>query len=284
MTMLKKLLQGLVIGIANIIPGVSGGTMMVAMGIYDKLIHAITHLRKEFKESVRFMFPIFVGIAVAIIVAARILEFCFAMFPIQTNLLFCGLIAGSVPFIFTHVKGKAVKPGMIAAFLVFFLIVIAMALMGETEGAAADVSFSLLNVIKLLAVGIIAAATMVVPGVSGSMMLMVLGYYNTILESINDFVEAALSLDMPVLIENLLILVPFGIGVVIGIFLIAKIIEFIFQRAETHAYWAILGLILASPVAILLKTDWSSFSVVAIVTGTVTFAIGWFIASKLGDE
>ena len=132
---------------------------------------------------------------------------------------------------------------MIAAFLVFFLIVIAMALMGETEGAAADVSFSLLNVIKLLVVGIIAAATMVVPGVSGSMMLMVLGYYNTILESINDFVEAALSLDMPVLIENMLILVPFGIGVVIGIFLIAKIIEFIFQRAETHAYWAILGLI-----------------------------------------
>ena len=122
------------------------------------------------------------------------------------------------------------------------------------------------------------------PGVSGSMMLMVLGYYNTILESINDFVEAALSLDMPVLIENMLILVPFGIGVVIGIFLIAKIIEFIFQRAETHAYWAILGLILASPIAILLKTDWSGFSVIAIVTGAVTFAIGWFIASKLGDE
>ena len=113
---------------------------------------------------------------------------------------------------------------------------------------------------------------------------MVLGYYNTILESINDFVEAALSLDMPVLIENMLILVPFGIGVVIGIFLIAKIIEFIFQRAETHAYWAILGLILASPIAILLKTDWSGFSVIAIVTGAVTFAIGWFIASKLGDE
>ena len=75
--MLKKLLQGLVIGIANIIPGVSGGTMMVAMGIYDKLIHAITHLRKEFKESVRFMFPIFVGIAVAIIVLP-----CFPSRPI----------------------------------------------------------------------------------------------------------------------------------------------------------------------------------------------------------
>lgn len=142
----------------------------------------------------------------------------------------------------------------------------------------------MINVLKLLIVGVIAAATMVVPGVSGSMMLMVLGYYNTILESINDFVEAALSLDMPVIVENMLILVPFGIGVILGIFLIAKIIEFIFQRAEAHAYWAILGLILASPIAILLKTDWSGFSVLAIVTGAAAFGIGWFIASKLGDD
>lgn len=282
--MLKRLLQGLVIGIANIIPGVSGGTMMVAMGIYDKLIHAITHLRREFKESVRFMLPIFIGIALAIIVAARVLEFCFARFPIQTNLLFCGLIVGSVPFIFTHVKGKTIRPGMIAAFLVFFLIVAGMALMGEAEGKAADVSFSLINVLKLLIVGVIAAATMVVPGVSGSMMLMVLGYYNTILKSINDFVGAALSLNVQVAVENMLILVPFGIGVILGIFLIAKIIEFIFQRAETHAYWAILGLILASPIAILLKTDWRDFSILSIVTGAVTFGIGWIIASKLGEE
>ena len=82
----------------------------------------------------------------------------------------------------------------------------------------------------------------------------------------------------------MLILAPFGVGVVIGIFLIAKIIEFIFQRAETHAYWAIIGLIMASPIAILWKTDWSGFSLAAVLTGVVTFAIGWFIASKLGDE
>lgn len=282
--MIKKLLQGIVIGVANIIPGVSGGTMMVAMGIYDKLIHAITHLRKEFKESLRFLFPIFIGIAVAIVVVARVLEFCFAKFPIQTNLLFCGLIVGSLPFIFRHVKKKTVTLGMILAFLVFFILVVAMAFMGETEGAAADVSFNLVNVLKLFAVGVIAAATMVVPGVSGSMMLMILGYYNTILESINDTVEAALAFDVPVVAENLLILVPFGIGVVVGIFLIAKIIEFIFQHAETHAYWAIIGLILASPIAILWKTDWSGFSVLAILTGAVTFAIGWAIAAKLGEE
>lgn len=281
---MKKLLQGLVIGIANIIPGVSGGTMMVAMGIYDKLIHSITHLKKEFKESMRFLIPVFLGVGIAIVVVARILEVCFAMFPIQTNLLFCGLIVGSLPFIFKHVKGKSISVGMILSFIVFFGIVIGMALMGESEGAAADVSFGLVNVIKLFGVGVIAAATMVVPGVSGSMMLMILGYYNTILESINDTISALTAMNIPVIIDNILILAPFGVGVVVGIFLIAKIIEFIFQRAETHAYWAIIGLILASPFAILWKTDWSSFSVIAILTGAVTFAVGWFIASKLGDE
>lgn len=282
--MLKKFLQGIVIGVANIIPGVSGGTMMVAMGIYDKLIHSITHLRKEFKESLRFLIPIFVGVGAALVIVARILEFCFEMFPIQTNLLFCGLIVGSLPFICTHVKGKKVTPGMLVSFLVFFAVVVAMALMGETEGAAADVSFSLMNVIKLFGVGVIAAATMVVPGVSGSMMLMILGYYNTILECINDTVDALTAFDMGRIMDNMLVLIPFGIGVVIGIFLIAKIIEFIFERAETHAYWAIVGLIVASPIAILWKTDWSGFSIVAILTGAVTFAIGWIVAGKLGKE
>lgn len=282
--MIKKLLQGIVIGTANIIPGVSGGTMMVAMGIYDKLIHSITHLFKEFRESMKFLLPIFIGVGAALVIVARILEYCFAVFPIQTNLLFVGLIVGSLPFIVKHVKGKKTTPGMVLCFLAFFVIVTGMALMGENQTSTADVSFGLVNMIKLFLVGVIAAATMVIPGVSGSMMLMVLGYYNTILECVNDTVEAVTRIDVAGVMENMLILVPFGIGVVLGIFLIAKIIEFIFQRAETHAYWAIIGLIVASPIAILWKTDWSGFSIPALLTGIAAFVIGWIIAMKLGEE
>ena len=168
--------------------------------------------------------------------------------------------------------------------LVFFAIVILMAVMGETGGKAADVSFTLLNEIKLLLVGIIAAATMVIPGVSGSMMLMLLGYYDTILRTINRFMDALFAFDIPELLVQCGILIPFGIGVLLGIFLIAKIIEFIFARAETHAYYAIIGLIVASPVAILIKVDWSTFSVLSLLAGVVTFAAGWFVAARLGGE
>lgn len=282
--MIKRLLQGMVVGIANIIPGVSGGTMMVAMGLYDKLIHAITHLKSEFKESLKLLVPIFLGAGIAIVALSRLFEFLLENYPIPTNFAFCGLIAGSLPFIFKKVKGHSVSVGRAVCFIIFFAIVILMAVMGETSGNAADVSFGLINVVKLLLVGIIAAATMVIPGVSGSMMLMLLGYYDTILKTINNFMDALVAFDMQEILVQCGILIPFGIGVILGIFLIAKIIEFIFSKAEIHAYYAIIGLILASPVAILLKTDWSGFSVLTLAAGLVTFAAGWFVSSKLGGE
>ncbi len=282
--MIKKLLQGMVVGIANIIPGVSGGTMMVAMGLYDKLIHAITHLKSEFKNSMKLLIPILFGAALAIVILSRLFEFLLTEYPIPTNFAFCGLIAGSLPFIFEKVKGHTVTVSKIIPALIFFAIVILMAVMGETDGQAADVSFGFVNVIKLLLVGIIAAATMVIPGVSGSMMLMLLGYYDTILRTINNAIDALIALDIQSLLVQCGILIPFGIGVILGIFLIAKLIEFIFQRAEIHAYYAIIGLILASPIAILLKVDWSTFSILNLCIGIVTFIAGWFVASKLGGE
>ncbi|RGT73183.1 DUF368 domain-containing protein [Mediterraneibacter massiliensis] len=282
--MLKKILQGMVVGIANIIPGVSGGTMMVAMGLYDKLIHSITHLKSDFKNSMKLLIPIFLGAGIAIVALSRLFEFLLREYPIPTNFAFCGLIAGSLPFIFKKVQGHKTSGGKIAAFIVFFAVVILMALLGETGGKSADVTLGVINVIKLLFVGIIAAATMVVPGVSGSMMLMLLGYYDTIIRTINRFIDALVSFDMGQILTVCGVLIPFGIGVVLGIFLIAKLIEFIFCKAEIHAYYGILGLIIASPIAILLKTDWSGGSVLVVGIGIVTFIAGWFVASKLGGE
>ena len=88
--MIKLILKGAMMGVANIIPGVSGGTMSVSMGIYDKIIHAATHLVSEFKKSMKLLLPIVLGMALGIVVLARSLEYMFARVPLQTNLLCIG--------------------------------------------------------------------------------------------------------------------------------------------------------------------------------------------------
>ena len=175
------------------------------------------------------------------------------------------------------------KTGHIIAGLIFFVIVAVMAMMGETEGNAADMTFNLLNVIKLLGVGVVAAATMVIPGVSGSMMLLLMGYYNPILTAITDFISAAVAFDMKGIMQGVGVLAPFGIGVVVGIFAIAKLIEIIFEKFPLYAYWAIIGLIVASPVAIIAMNSFPAITFVGVLTGAVALVIGFVIAMKLGE-
>ena len=281
--MIKNVLKGIVIGLANVIPGVSGGTMMVSMGIYDKLIHCITHLFSELKKSIQFLLPIFIGIGIAVVVVPFGIEFLFAQYPFQTNLLFMGLIIGGLPAVWKKVKGNSVKVGHILSCLVFFALVAGLALVGETEGNAADLSFSLGSVIKLFGIGVITSATMVIPGVSGSMVLLLLGYYHPVLETITNFIKAVLAFDMNGILAGIGVLLPFGIGVVAGIFVIAKIIEVIFEKFPLYAYWAIIGLIVSSPVAILLVSGMGTITIVSILTGIVSLAVGFVIAMKLGD-
>ncbi len=282
--MLKMILKGVVIGVANIIPGVSGGTMAVSMGIYDKIIHAATHLLSEFKKSMKILLPILIGAALGLVVVARLIQIMFDKAPLQTNLLFVGLIVGGLPAMTKKVKGQSIRLSHIIACVLFFAFVVGLAAMGETEGTAADMTFTVVNVAKFFGVGIVASATMVIPGVSGSMILMIMGYYNPILKEVNRFIDNLLSFNVSGLIDGCTILVPFGIGVVVGIFAIAKVIEIIFTKFPYVAYWAIIGLIVASPFAILMMNSLGTISVVTVLTGIVALAAGVVVAMKLGEE
>ena len=281
--MIRSILKGMVIGIANIVPGVSGGTMMVAMGIYDKLIHCITHLFSEFKKSVMFVLPIGIGMLVAIAASSFVLSEMFENIPIQTNLLFVGLILGGLPAILKKLKGGMPRVGHIITALLFFALVVGTAIIGETEGTAADLSFGLVNVLKLLGTGIIASATMVIPGVSASMVLMLMGFYQPILDAIKSFFTSLAAMDMDGILTGLGILVPFGIGIVIGVFAIAKLVEIIFKKFPLYAYYAIIGLIVASPFAIYLMGEFPAVTAFSAITGVLALVVGFFVAYKLGE-
>ena len=284
MSFLFDLLKGMVIGIANIIPGVSGGTLAVTMGIYDKMINAVNTLFKKFMKSVKILLPIGIGMGVGIIALSFIIEYCLGRYPLPTNCAFIGLIVGGLPVIAKKVKGE--KPGVLGVilFIAFFALIVGMQLISGGDSESSGIEISLIEVFKLFGIGVIASATMIVPGVSVSMVLMILGYYQPIIETINSTITALKDLNMTGVLEGCAILLPFGIGVLVGIFAIAKLIAFLFENFEKLTYYAILGLISASPVAILLNTDMSGIGVVSVIVSIVCFAGGYVIAMLLGGH
>ena len=296
MKFIKDILKGVVIGVANAIPGVSGGTMMVSMGVYDDIIYCITHLFKQLKKSIMILLPYFIGMVVGIIGLAFSIKSLFANFPFQTSMVFIGLILGGVPMILERVRysgladsenngGERKKNNIgILHFVIFALFLLAIVAMQYFGGDGGDVTLTvdIISAIKIFFIGILASATMVIPGVSGSMMLMILGYYNPIINSITDFITALSNGEIDKLITICGSLVPFGLGVVIVIFAIAKLIEVLLKKFESYTYCAILGLVAASPIVILMGISFAGISVAAIITGVIALIAGIFAASQLG--
>ena len=284
MKYLVEILRGIVIGVANIIPGVSGGTMMVSMGIYDTLISCINNLFKDLKGCIKVLWPYGVGMGLGIVGLAKVLTYLLEAFPLPTNMAFIGLILGSLPVILGRIKGEKKGVAGVIAFVAAFALVVGLQILGEGNGQDAAITLSIGQMVILFFMGVIASATMVIPGVSGSMMLMLLGYYNPIIGAISGAIDALLAMDIAGIFAACGVLVPFGIGVVIGIFAIAKLIEVLLKRYKGQTYCAILGLVAASPVAILMATNYAGVTVVSWVVGAVTLALGFFAAYKLGGE
>lgn len=292
MNYIMDILRGIVIGIANIIPGVSGGTMAVSMGIYDKLISAVTGLFKHFKESVKLLLPLVVGMGVGVVGFGFLLKYLLANYALGTCLTFVGLILGGLPILWMNlsrnVKKKAsgrIGAGEIISFLVLLAIGVGLPLLQDAEGAVKVLSANPVTMIILFILGVVASATMVIPGVSGSMVLMVLGYYNSILGLVTDTVLYLKDMNFAGIFQNCLLLAPFGIGVILGIFLIAKVIEYLFQHFPSQTFAAILGLIVASPFAILYSSRASiHFSVVELIVGIVLAVLGAWVTWLMGSK
>lgn len=278
MNFFKDILRGAMIGVANIIPGVSGGTMMVSMGVYDKIIWAINHIFKEFKSSVKTLLPYGIGMLASIAGLSFCITYFFERFPLPTAFLFIGLIFGGLPVIFGGLKGKKANAGAVLLFVVFFALVILLQIFGGDRGVERELAVNAGEMGILLIMGVITSATMIIPGVSGSMVLMALGYYTPIIAQIRSFIESLTAFDIDGLLKGFAILIPFGIGVLAGILLVARLIEFLLKRYPLYTYSGILGLVIASPVAVLMGIGVGAVSVSAVIVSVLTFAIGFVAA------
>ena len=285
-------IKGALIGVANVIPGVSGGTMAVSLGIYNRLISSISHLFRDFKKSIATLIPILLGCALGIVGFSYAIKYLLANQPLPTCLAFLGLILGGIPVLFKDMKEgiKKSKNGRLTAanvlaFLLLFAFAIALPLLKGSDDTLMTLTATPDTMVILFFMGVIAAATMVIPGVSGSMIMMILGYYYGIINSITGFIDGLKAGSISAMAAQLGILIPFGIGAVLGIFLISKLIEYLFERHTVSTYAAILGLILSSPFGIFYNTNaLAHFTIPGLLNGIILFAAGGFVTWYMGRK
>lgn len=281
-------LKGILMGVANIIPGVSGGTLAVSLNIFDELIKSINDLFKNPKKSLSFLIPIFLGIGFGILAFSSLIEYGLTNASFMTNMFFVGLIVGSIPLIYGKavIKGHSYLDYALCAGVFILMVFMTLESGNVTESAVTEtVTFSVM--IKYFLIGIVASSAMIVPGISGSFLLMTLGVYNTIIFSISNLVVYLKDVsNISLLMQSLYILVPTGLGIVIGIFLVSKIIVILLEKAQTKLYFCVLGLIFGSIFAIFYNplTYQSGINITDILIGGIMFILGGVISKNLGGK
>ncbi len=238
---LKYFLCGLIFGTANVIPGVSGGTMLVVFGIFDRLTDAISGIKKIFKNF-PFLLTFALGAGAGILVSAKVISQMFVSFGVQTNMFFIGLILGGIPLIYRlGTAEKKPKPLCIVPFVIAMAFVIALAVLEKLNifslTAETVEGFDLVFSLKMVGSAALAAVTMIIPGISGSFVMMLLGVYETIIGALSTF--------------NFYVIIPFAIGAVVGIVVGAKLISMLIAKNRLMVYSALMGLVIGSVYAIL---------------------------------
>ena len=266
-------IKGLVIGIGQIIPGVSGGMLAITFGLYERGISAISNFFDDVKENIKFLLPLGLGILCSVLMVSKAIKYFLATYYLPTMLLFIGLIIGGIPPLITKVKNTCNKKNIIT-FIIVFLLVTTLSLFKGNNTIGFD-NFSVLTYISLFFVGVIYAATMVIPGVSGTAIMMLIGYYDLILTIISNLTNFSY------ISNNMNIVFPLIIGFIFGIIIISKLMNYLLKSHETLTYYGIIGLVLSSVFVMFTKTFNAPYSLSQIIVGLILLVLGYLLSRKL---
>lgn len=237
---LRLALQGVALAVANLIPGVSGGTMAVMLGIYERLLESISRLAaKPFGSwsEVAWLARLGAGAILGLVLFARIIGWALEDFPQQTYLLFMGLIVGSLPCVLRFHDLSRIRLVHVLSLAVGFGVVLYFGYRAmEVEAAEVGATAETVAWLPLLLGGALAGGAMIVPGVSGSLMLVLIGTYDDALAAVND--------------RNFPALAILAAGAAIGIIFFAGVIRWCYQKVPVATHMFIVGLVAASVVAI----------------------------------
>lgn len=276
MDFIRLIVIGVILGVANVIPGVSGGTLAVVFNIYDRLISVITLNVKKILSEWKFILPLVVGMGLGIILFSKAITFLFENYPVQTNWFFIGIILGSIPMIVKRLMAASkasfsdARKIPVSAIVCGVLALAVMAIMTYANvaesGAPIQTELTPLLAVKLFIGLACATIAMIIPGISGSFLMLVVGIYSTVIAAISDF--------------NIPLLIPAVIGGVIGLLGGAKLVRVLMAKVPAQTYGAIMGLVLGSILVIF--PGFGGFATVA--TSLLAAVVGFVVSFFAGRE
>lgn len=245
------------------LPGVSGGMIAMMLNVYEEGLYTIANLKKMEKQNFFFLFFLGSGILIAMVFSSQFILRLLDYYYLPTMLLFIGLMIGGIPSIYKEVSKT--KKSVFLTFFSFFLLFFFSFFTFTNKNASG-------NFFSLLLIGVIDAGTMVIPGISGTALLMLLGYYPMIIGSVSQLTHfSSFWLQLPILF-------PFGIGLLVGIFLFVKLVNYLFAFHKNGAFSIILGFASASILILFLNTMKHNYSTLEILMGLVLLLVGTFIS------
>ncbi|HEY4600995.1 MAG TPA: DUF368 domain-containing protein [Cerasibacillus sp.] len=261
----KNIYRGFFMGASDLIPGVSGGTIALLLGIYDRLIQAINGLfSREWKRHLTFLIPLGIGAGAAIVSLSKVIDWLLEHHPGPLQFFFLGLILGVLPFLTQQADMKSKF-----RFYHYGILIVGAILVGSIEFLGTDETImnnlSISDYVFLFFSGILASAAMILPGISGSMILLVIGAYKTIIHAISNF--------------HFDVIIVTGLGIVIGIVTMSKLINYFLKHYFTATFACVIGFVIGS--LIIVFPGWPS-ETREMITSVATFALGLFGAYILG--
>ena len=263
----KTFFSGMAIGFGSAVPGVSGGTIAVIFGVYEKIVWAVSNIFKAFKEAFRVLLPTLLGVVLALIPTIYLMDKALYGFVFGVICIFAGFIIGSIPGITDEVKDVKPTYKHIIALVVALLIAIGLGV--GSVLAKADVSGYFYGdtpwwfYLVLIPVGFISSVALVVPGLSGGMILLLLGFYHPLVSYTTDTIKACLKFNDWSHFGSLIgILGCFAVGVLLGFFLISKLMHFLLAKHHDVTFFAIIGFVIGSVVALFFNYEIYSYYMV----------------------
>lgn len=263
------IVKGLFIGLAKVIPGVSGAILAISLGVYDKLLESITHFFNNKKENFKLLLYIGIGILIAIILGSKLIYYCLDNYFVITMLFFIGLIFGSTPKMFNKIRKD--KVGYLYIFISFMVMMII------TLFKSNNININNESIFIYFISGILEAIGSIIPGISATALLMVLGTYNNIILAISNI------LDINYVISNLNIYIPYIIGIVLGIITVSIIMNYLFRNYNKETFSCILGIVLSNLIFLLIEVFSYNYQIKELIIGFILLVLGSIISFCLED-